>query len=101
MDCVDILKGIFKVGPCGIDGGEPFSMDNIDNITRISKIGVYYSTHIQAIKICVMFFGVEVCVEWGEKGGDSQEVPPFCISILIDFNFLSEKCEVLSLGNAN
>ena len=97
MDCVDILKAI-KVGPCGGDGGEPFSLDNI---TRIVKIGVYYSTYIHAITITYIVDGNQKSVTFGGPGGDSAEVPPFCISILIDFNFVSEQCEVLSLGNAN
>ena len=104
MDCVDILKvKKQKLGPYGGGGGAPFFLDNI---TKIDKISVAYTvdgtnSFINAITITCIADGKETTHTWGKASGTPESVPPFCISILIDFNFLSEKCEVLGLGNAN
>ncbi|XP_078166224.1 protein GOS9-like [Carex rostrata] len=65
-----------KVGPCGGDGGEMKDM-NINGVTRILKVNIYYNKHIEALTItflrdCLL----ESTEQWGipEWGGSSTEI---------------------------
>ena len=106
MDCVDLIKASIqvltnKVGPYGGSGGSVRDM-NVNGITRIVKISVRHGDIIDALTVRFLRNGHEESTEqWGGEGGKLTEVRIFCISILIDYNFVSDKWKALFLGKAN
>lgn len=84
-----------KVGPAGGTEGEVKDMD-ISGVTRIVKISIRHSPNIDAFSVTFLRNGLEEKTEqWGGNAGILEEVPPFCISILIYFHLIWEwKVEV-------